>query len=337
MIRRIFTFLILSLVFTVCESGVNNDASKEAGTLKENTPAHDRIPKIYTSTDKSKAYVGDIINLSVKYFIPGSSTFSPDTDLTGLDGLTITGKKSAKGEITLKIIIDKTASFDIGPVNLSFKDSKGIQNIIRSETLHIEVLSNLGDRPSEAQLKPIMDIIPTYPFILRMLPWLAGFLVLAAACIGFYIWKSRERKKAEALKEIKPAHVIAGEEIEKLKAMNLFEKGRHKEFYFRFSEILRRYLENLRGFPAVELTTEEIARRIKTDADRKLVTVLREADLIKFADAIPTKAKSEEDIRAALKYIKATTPAETASPLNPPKGGLNIQKPTINGKVKRVN
>ena len=32
----------------------------------------------------------------------------------------------------------------MGPVSLSFKDSKGVLNIIKSEAVHIEVLSNLG-------------------------------------------------------------------------------------------------------------------------------------------------------------------------------------------------
>jgi hypothetical protein len=307
MIKRFITFVIISFIFISCDNSTKNNSSNEANTTKNNNPSQG-IPKITASANKNKVHVGDIINLSLKYFIPENSTFNPDTDLTGFEGLTLTGKKSAKGEITLTIIVDKTASFDIGPVSLTFKDSKHIQNIIRSEALHIEVLSNLGDKPAEAQLKPIMSIIPTYPFILRLLPWIAGLLVLGAAGLGFYLWKRRDQRKAEALKNIKPAYIIAKEEIEKLKAGNLVEKGEYKEFYFRFSEIIRRYIETLRGFPAVELTTEEIFRRIKEDIDRNLVPILREADLVKFADAIPTKAKSNEDIVAALEYIKATTP-----------------------------
>jgi hypothetical protein len=312
MIKRFFIFLIVLLMISACDSGDKKNTTKDTNASKENIS--DRVPGITALADRTKVHVGDLLNLSLKYFIPEDSTFKPDTDLTGLDGLTITGKKAAKGEITLNIIIDKPSSFEIGPVSLSFKDSKGVLNIIRSDALLIEVLSNLGDKPAEAQLKPIMDIIPTYPFILRLLPWIIGVLVLAAAGVGFYFWKKRKRKKAEALKNIKPPHVIAKEEIEKLQSMSLIEKDEYKEFYFRFSEILRQYIERLRGFPAAELTTEEIGRRIKEERDRKLVPILREADLVKFADAIPTKAKNDEDVKAALDYIKATTPVETVIP-----------------------
>ncbi len=313
MIKRLFKLILVLLLFGACDSGAKNDAPKESNALIEN--ASGQVPNITASADKIKVHVGDLINLTLKYFIPEDSKFSPDTDLTGLDGLTITRKNAAKREITLTIIIDKAASFDIGPVSLSFKDNKGVLNIIRTETLHIEVLSNLGDKPAEAQLKPIMDIIPTYPLILKLLPWIIGLLVLAAAGVGFYFWNKRKQKKAEALKEIRPPHVIAKEEIEKLKSMNLIDKGEYKEFYFRFSEILRQYIERLRGFPAAELTTEEIGRRIKEERDRKLVPILREADLVKFADAIPTKAKNDEDVRAALEYVRATTPVRNVAPI----------------------
>jgi hypothetical protein len=312
MIRRFFTFLAVTLFICVYSSDAKSEAPQNNKEISGG-----QVPKITASVDRARAHVGDLINLTLKFSIPEGSVFTPDTDLTGLDVLTITGKKSSKGEIILTIIIDKPASFDIGPVGLSFKDSKGVLTIIRSDALRIEVLSNLGDKPAEAELKPIMDIIPTYPVILKLLPWIIAVLVLAAGGAGFYFWKKRKREKDEALMDVKPAHVVAKEEIEKLKAMYLIDKGEYKEFYFRFSEILRQYIERLRGFPAAELTTEEIGRRIKYEGDRKLVPILREADLVKFADAIPSKAMNDEHIKAALEYIRTTTPAEMTHPLTP--------------------
>ena len=56
--------------------------------------------------------------------------------------------------------------------------------------------------------------------------------------------------------------------IQKLEEERLFERGHLKVFYFRFSEIMSRYLEELRGFPAVEFTTQEIALAMKDKKDR---------------------------------------------------------------------
>jgi hypothetical protein len=103
-----------------------------------------------------------------------------------------------------------------------------------------------------------------------------------------------------------PPHILAKKEIELLEAQGLFEKGEVKGFYFRFSEILRRYLESLRRFPAAEFTTEEIALRIHSEEDRMLLTLLRQADVVKFADFIPTPARKEEEVKTALSYIEET-------------------------------
>ena len=107
-----------------------------------------------------------------------------------------------------------------------------------------------------------------------------------------------------------PPHIRAVKEIEELEGRSLFEKGHAKAFYFRFSEILRRYLEAIRGFPAAEFTTEEIAHHIKTEQDRTLLPLLRQADLVKFADTVPTPARKEETVKAALDYIHETGPTD---------------------------
>ena len=66
------------------------------------------------------------------------------------------------------------------------------------------------------------------------------------------------------------------------------------------------YLERLRGFPAAESTTEEIARYVREEPDRALLPLLRAADLVKFADTRPSPARKEEDVRAVRDYIRVT-------------------------------
>ena len=103
-----------------------------------------------------------------------------------------------------------------------------------------------------------------------------------------------------------PPHIAAEQEIHELASQKIFEKGRIKEFYFRFSEILRRYLEALRGFPAAEYTTQEITLSIQAPEDRQILPLLQDADLVKFADLNPTPAKKNDEIEQALAYIRKT-------------------------------
>jgi len=94
--------------------------------------------------------------------------------------------------------------------------------------------------------------------------------------------------------------------LKALDAQKLFEKGRIKDFYFGFSEILRRYLEAIRGFPAAEYTLEEIVRAVKKKEDQPLLSLLRRADMVKFADSTATTARKDEDMGTALVYIEST-------------------------------
>ena len=83
-----------------------------------------------------------------------------------------------------------------------------------------------------------------------------------------------------------------------LVAGRLFEKGEVKTFYFNFSEIIRRYMESIRYFPAAEMTTEEIVRRVGNNSqDQEILTLLRQADLVKFADAAPVTGPQNKGCR----------------------------------------
>lgn len=168
------------------------------------------------------------------------------------------------------------------------------------------MLSNLGDKPAEAELKPIRDIVPTSSVLLKYLPWIIGLLVvLGIAAAIFFIIRRRRAAKGE-IESMIPAHKRARDGIERLVQEGIFEKGNVKGFYFRLTEIIRSYMENIRDFPAAEYTTEEISRYISTEEDRKILPLLRNADLVKFADKVPSAHNKENDVKEALDYIDTT-------------------------------
>lgn len=274
----------------------------------DGTDALEPPARLSASLDRKSAHVGDSVILTLKYYVPQGIRFESMPKLDGLDGFTIVDKKMSEGEIKLTLIVDRMDKLEIGPVSLSYKDKDGIETIVRSEAVSLAVQSNLGDKPAEAQIKPIMDIVPITPPWLKYLPWIIG-IILIAAVIGGIIWWKKRKQKLEEFINIKPPHVIAEEEIQKLQSARLFEKGQYKEFYFRLSEIIRRYLEKTKNFPAAEFTTEEIARRLKSEIDRKILPFLRQADLVKFAETVPTQARKEEDVISAISYIKDSVPA----------------------------
>lgn len=282
----------------------------------------DSKPELTASVAPQSAEVGSIALLTLTYSLAQGGHLPKEPEIKGLEGLTTIESETSAGRIRIKLLVDRLDSWKTGPLSLTYLDKEGKAQELRADPVSIKVLSSLGQRPEEARLRPIQGIIPTKALWLRYLPWGAGLLGVLLAMAGF-VWRHKKRSVHRVSAELlDPPHVQARKEIEQLEARGLFEKGQIKGFYFLFSEILRRYLGRLRDFPAVEFTTEEIALRINKDEDRKLLSLLRQADLVKFADTIPTSARKQEEVHTALSYIQETRPAsETGFSTDGSRGG----------------
>ncbi len=271
----------------------------------------DPNPALNASLDRQSAKVGDTITLTLDYRLPKGARLPEKPDVKGLKELTVLGREAKPGQIRIKFLVDQLDSWATGPISLSYLDKEGKTRTLICKPMSIEVLSNLGKMPEKAQLRPIMGIVPTSLVWLKHLPWVVGGLaVLLVIGAGlFWWWRKRSLRQLDA-ELVDPPHVRARREIKQLESQGLFEKGYAKQYYFGLSEILRRYLGAIRGFPAVEATTEEIALYIGNKKDRVLLSLLRQADLIKFADLVPVVTRKGEDLKTALSYIQETEPVE---------------------------
>jgi hypothetical protein len=267
----------------------------------------DSGPGLTAFLDRDSARVGSTIVLTLRYRLPEGAGFFDIPEIKGLETLTDVDREIGPDEIRITLLVDQLGSWKTGPLSLSYLDKEGKTQVLTTDPVSLTVLSNLGEKPEEAELRPIQGIIPTTPLWWKYVPWIAGIAGLLIV-FGFIWWYHKRRRKEFSAMTQDPPHVWAKKEIELLEAQGLFEKGHAKAFYFRFSEIMRQYLEALRGFPAAEFTTEEISSCINYEQDRKLLPILRQADLVKFADAIPTPARKEEEIKTVLAYIHETSP-----------------------------
>jgi predicted DNA-binding protein len=270
------------------------------------------------------AKVGETVTLTLTYSLPKGAKLTDKPDIKGLENLSIMDVKAVPETINIRFIVDSITDMNLGPFGLDYIDSKNATVNVYSGKLTLKVMSNLDKSPDKQQLKPIQDIIPTEKIWPRLLMWggiaLAAILLTAVLIVWYLKWR-RSRKKPVA--EL-PPHMRARKDIEALSMSGMFEKGEVKAYYFRFSEILKRYLEDIRDFPAAEYTTEEIASRVSDASDRELVVLLKRADLIKFADVVPANARKDEDTAAALAYIAATEPKPETVAAGDKLGGKGI-------------
>ncbi|HOP46526.1 MAG TPA: hypothetical protein PK874_02590 [Desulfobacteraceae bacterium] len=261
---------------------------------------------LWAKLESNTANVGSTVVLELSYALPRGAKLAPGPEIKGLEGLTVVSFHEEPGRIRIKLLVDKLGAWKTGELSLSCLDKEENRLELTAEPVTLTVLSNLGERPEEARLKPIQGIIPLKPLWIKYLPWIAVPLVILLLIFGLFQWSKRIRGGKTYDIPQDPPHVRAKNEIDELEVSGLFEKGYIKEFYFRLSEVIRRYLEEIRGFPALELTTQEISLRVDNEQDRKLIPLLRRIDLVKFSDVKPTQAGKEEEIRMAVSYIDET-------------------------------
>lgn len=269
-------------------------------------------PGLSASLDRDSAVVGSMVVLTLTYRLPERAGFASEPEIKGLEELTEVDREIGPDKIKITLLVDRLGLWKTGPISLAYLDKDESPRTLNAEPVSLTVLSNLGEKPEEARLRPIQGIFPTRPLWLEYLPWAAGLLVLLLV-VSALLWWYKRRRGRNSITAVDPPHIRAKKEIEELEGEGLFEKGQVKAYFFRFSEILRRYLESLRGFPAAEFTTEEIATHIIKEQDRSLIPLLRQADLVKFADTVPTAARKEEAVNAAFSYIRETSPADNTN------------------------
>ncbi|MGM0427365.1 MAG: hypothetical protein ACQEQ7_09020 [Thermodesulfobacteriota bacterium] len=304
--KRVLGHFLTVLIFWMVTAGIGT-ASPPAS------------PGLYAELTPDRAKVGDVVTLTLRYFLPPGGSTGERANIGGLEEMTVLdrvaisdpakGKSQQageQGEIRLKLLVDRVEDFETGPLSLTYADNEGEKQVLKADPLKVSVSSNLEGKPEEAQLAPIYGIIPTKLPWSAYLPWAIGVLLAGLMAVLLIRRYKKRRGRTTAFRSETPAHVMAQRQLHELNQERLFERGHVKAFYFRFSKILRHYLEALRGFPAAEYTTEEIAHSIRSPEDRDLLQLLKEADRVKFADLRPTQVRQQDGLEKAFSYIRNT-------------------------------
>jgi hypothetical protein len=276
--------------------------------------------------EKTNIFIGDQIRLTLEFTGPADIIVNlpqfADTILSKVEivdkGKINTTESTDKKSKTLLQVMTITSfdsgTFAIPPIRVYFKQGKDTsQHFVETQPLLLSV------QPVKVDMqKGIRDIKPPLEarFTFReALPYIIGIL-LVLGITAFIIYYLKKKKKKEPIfrlppKPKLPPHEIALAGLEELRNKKLWQNNKIKEFHTELTEIIRVYIEDRFGIPALEMISDEISSAInKVDTDDKTKSELKEllslADLVKFAKENPLPSEHDRSFNNAIDFVKGT-------------------------------
>ena len=186
---------------------------------------------------------------------------------------------------------------------------------IKTEPILVHVATVAVDTTQEIRpLKGILEIEKTWR---DYIPHLLIAIALIIGALLFWWWYKKRKVKPEPqvqpVAERIPFSIWAIQQLDKLEAQYSNNEVNVKEFYIKLSEVIRKYLLELKGIDTLEMTTRETIDAIKEvnfnrEATHLLQEILTTADMAKFAKSEPTERINKEMLQHAREVINLTKP-----------------------------
>ena len=275
---------------------------------------------VYSNLDTADVAIGDIARFQVWAMGAGERNIEfprlevDNANILVGEGQNLTGENEGDKGIEFQLTFWDTGAYDIPPyvVQILTEDGKEVDYAIPTDPVTVTVHSLI----SEAQ-PTLRDIKPPVP-IPTIVPWKIILSLLGiglSMAILFWMWRKRVKEgqveKEEVFIPSRPPYEIAMEKLDQLKEQTPTGPDQTKNFYAVLSYLVREYLEFQYFVRAIEMTTSEIedARYLVPTDQEKLhdvITVLKRADLAKFARFQPDLNQSKEDLKMIEDFLKST-------------------------------
>jgi hypothetical protein len=268
--------------------------------------------------------VGDPIELTVQVTHPaGTQVILPQLaqtwgDLEVREQRPAQTTTNADGALTTVQTIVATVfapgDWQTPPLAVTVSDAAGrlSQAVAAPAALTIGSVLTAGDaelRDIKPQAELAIPAAVPYPAIM------AGVAALAAALLGFLLWRRRANRQPV---DKRTPDQAALDELARIGGLNLPAAGRYAEHYAATAACLRTYLERQFAIPARDRTTLEITTALRTAPfapanAQTLVTLLAECDLVKFAKVTPGVAAATGLLDEARRFVTLTTADKLAA------------------------
>lgn len=266
-----------------------------------------------TLTDTSKIFIGDRVffDVAVKHSPNESVNLLTKVKSANFEILSYERSVIERDSICISDFKFNSVFFDTGKqtipgLEFQIVEDNNVSSVF-SDSLIINVKSTITDDTLE-----LKDIKPPVNLHLKFLDLFLPIAVIIAIIIVIFLINRTKSKKPIFIpkrKKIIPAHIIALEKLNRLKAKELLLKGKIKRYYVEISWICREYLENRFKFKILESTTSEIRRCLKKYSipqSTEFCNILVKCDMVKYAKFIPPLSDAEKIIDDLIYLIDKT-------------------------------
>jgi len=298
-------------------------------------PPPANAPTVSASASSQQVALGQVFYLFVRVVyepgtqvnLPASLPLGPAFEETGR---TDSIEKNQDGTLTRDYEIALQA-FDVGehnipPIPVTYAAQGRAQEVL-TQSVPIEVTGTIGE--GEATLRDIRGPVaverPDYTLIWVAAVFSGALLLVVAVLMLRSAFRRRRRRVLARLPDalVRSAHDEALARLAEVEGSGALDDPDRKPAYLAMSEIIRAYIGRRWGFPALDLTTEEIRAKLVAQPDGPAAADLvcgwlESSDVVKYAryDASPEEAR--QALYEARIFIDRTRPAP---PLPPPPPG----------------
>ncbi len=285
--------------------------------------------QVKSEVDTTKIRIGEQINYKINVeadstalvVFPEGQTFMP---LEAVEASKIdTTKKNAQFLLSR---IYKLTQFDSGSYTIPRQKVLIGDKTFFTDSLKVDVGTVEVDTTKQKlyDIKPIIEVEKSGS---NWWKWLLGIIVaiaLVAFLLWWFVWRQKPLTEEEEI-ALLPPYDRAKLALKKLDESQYLMRSEVKEYYSELTLVIRKYLDEKVYDRSLESTTDELISRLQLlkegnqfdfskETLNNLQTILKRADLVKFAKSAPDAALIEMDratIEKEIDSVKAVLPEPT--------------------------
>ncbi len=252
------------------------------------------------------------------------------------------GPKTYDIDVSMVITSFEEGEYELPPLSmLRAASADRIDTLVfDSRTLDIHLM------PVDTTSYQIHDIKGQIRYPLKaseVIPYVLG--ALALVLLVFLVWKliaRRLEKNGGADIRKDPPYLVALRKLERYRGSKFWAPEKQKAYYSGITDTLREYIASRYGIDALEMTTAEIFKDLKSagvpaDLYEEMKTLFETADFVKFAKASASDEENAAALPAAVRFVTVTYQSQLAEEEAKGKAAAQEEKTEKNGNGVEKN